>query len=66
MNKAAFLSFIIEPNQLNILILSFVTSYWFFATGHHATITSIRFDAGFIGLQGDSSNHILRGKNFEL
>jgi len=38
-----------------------LASYWFFATGHQNTIPSIRFEAGFVGLQGDSSNHFITG-----
>ena len=51
-----------DTNQLNVVILSFLASYWFFATGHQNTIPSIRFEAGFVGLQGDSSNHFITGK----
>jgi len=51
-----------DTNQLNVVILSFLASYWFFATGHQNTIPSIRFEAGFVGLQGDSLNHFITGK----
>eukprot|EP00112_Aurelia_sp_Birch-Aquarium-sp1_P012524 Seg2632.3 transcript_id=Seg2632.3/GoldUCD/mRNA.D3Y31 product="GPI ethanolamine phosphate transferase 3" protein_id=Seg2632.3/GoldUCD/D3Y31 len=42
-----------------IVTWSILASYWFFATGHQATIPSIRFDAAFIGLQGDSGGRVL-------
>lgn len=47
--------------QCNAVVWSFLASFWFFSTGHQCTIPSIRFDAGFIGLQGDTSVHIIRG-----
>ena len=31
------------------------SSQFFFGFGHHATVTSLRFDAGFVGLRGEMS-----------
>ena len=32
-----------------------MSSQFFFGFGHHATVTSVRFDAGFVGLRGEMS-----------
>ncbi|XP_022102977.1 GPI ethanolamine phosphate transferase 3-like isoform X2 [Acanthaster planci] len=36
----------------------FMSSQFFFATGHHATISSIRFDSAFIGFHGDFPSYL--------
>ncbi|XP_065060548.1 GPI ethanolamine phosphate transferase 3-like [Rhopilema esculentum] len=46
------------PSTFKLVAWALVTSYWFFGTGHQATIPSIRFDAAFVGLQGDIGIYI--------
>ncbi len=42
-----------------ILAWSLLSSEHFFATGHHATITTIRWEAAFHGFHGDWTNHAI-------
>ena len=36
-----------------------LSSMFFYATGHHATIPSIRFESAFTGFHGDFSNNFI-------
>eukprot|EP00794_Sanderia_malayensis_P010169 gene10169-11208_t len=49
------------PDISSLILWSLVSSYWFFGLGHQATIPAIRFDAAFIGRQGDSGARFIPG-----
>ena len=36
-----------------------MSSHFFFGFGHHATVTSLRFEAGFVGLHGEMHSYNL-------
>lgn len=38
-----------------VVLWGLVSSQFFFGFGHHATVVSLRFDAGFVGLHGQMS-----------
>jgi hypothetical protein len=38
-----------------VVLWALTSSQFFFAFGHHATVTSLRFEAGFVGLRGEMS-----------
>ena len=42
-----------------VVLWGLMSSQFFFGFGHHATVTSLRFDAGFVGLRGEMSGHNL-------
>lgn len=50
------------PDLSGIIMLSQLSSFFFYATGHQATIPSIRFEAAFTGFYGDFQTVILPGK----
>ena len=49
-------SLAVERSSWPVVVLwGLVSSQFFFGFGHHATVTSLRFDAGFVGLRGEMS-----------
>ena len=38
-----------------VVLWGLMCSQFFFGFGHHATVVSLRFDAGFVGVHGDMS-----------
>ena len=38
-----------------VVLWGLVSSQFFFGFGHHATVVSLRFEAGFVGLHGEMS-----------
>ena len=44
-----------------VVTFSMVSSYFFFTTGHQATVPSIRFESAFNGFHGNFENHLLPG-----
>ena len=42
-----------------MVVIALFSTNFFYATGHHATIPSIRFEAAFIGFHGNWDNKIL-------
>ncbi|XP_059139424.1 GPI ethanolamine phosphate transferase 3-like [Physella acuta] len=49
------------PDLSGIILLSQLSSFFFYATGHQATIPSIKFEAAFTGFYGDFQTVILPG-----
>lgn len=54
-------SSISDPSWSMVVLWHFLSSYYFYCTGHQATIPSIRFEAAFVGFPGDMENLILPG-----
>ena len=50
-----------DPSWSVAVLWHFLASYYFYCTGHQATIPSIRFEAAFIGFPGDMENIVLPG-----
>lgn len=50
-----------DPSWSVVVLWHFLASYYFYCTGHQATIPSIRFEAAFIGFPGDIENIVLPG-----
>ncbi|PFX20099.1 GPI ethanolamine phosphate transferase 3 [Stylophora pistillata] len=44
-----------------VVVWYFMSSYYFYCTGHQATIPSIRFEAAFVGFPGDMENLVIPG-----
>lgn len=51
----------LEPSWSIVVLWHLLSSYYFYCTGHQATIPSIRFEAAFVGLPGDMENLVLPG-----
>ncbi|CAG5135395.1 unnamed protein product [Candidula unifasciata] len=49
------------PTWSGIVMLSLLSTIFFFATGHQATIPSIRFEAAYTGFYGDFNTLLLPG-----
>ena len=45
----------VEGSWCVVVLWGLMSSQFFFGFGHHATVTSLRFDAGFVGLRGEMS-----------
>ena len=54
--------FVLDPSWTMIVLWHLLSSYYFYCTGHQATIPSIRFEAAFVGFPGDMENLFLPGK----
>jgi len=50
-----------DPSWTMIVLWHLLSSYYFYCTGHQATIPSIRFEAAFVGFPGDMENLFLPG-----
>ena len=51
----------LEPSWSIVVLWHLLSSYYFYCTGHQATIPSIRFEAAFVGFPGDMENLVLPG-----
>ncbi|CAL1536499.1 unnamed protein product [Lymnaea stagnalis] len=52
---------IASPCWAGMILLSLLSTLFFYGTGHQATIPSIRFEAAYTGFYGDFNNFILPG-----
>lgn len=43
----------------SVIMWCFLSSFWWFATGHQASVSSIQWDAAFVGFQGSHSSSII-------
>ena len=51
-----------EPSWSVVMLWYFLSTYYFYCTGHQATIPAIRFEAAFVGFPaGDGENIVLPG-----
>ncbi|XP_011505497.1 PREDICTED: GPI ethanolamine phosphate transferase 3 isoform X2 [Ceratosolen solmsi marchali] len=58
-NRATTLEFLHVPNP-SILCWFLIAEYFFYATGHQPSFSTIHWDAGFIGIDGSLQHHSLR------
>nr|XP_039271135.1 GPI ethanolamine phosphate transferase 3-like [Styela clava] len=45
----------------SVILWGMISSFWWFATGHQASISSIQWDAAFVGFQGSHATNIIPG-----